>query len=269
MDDDQAIDPIDEAIASVNRQFADPNREPDDEDTQAASDEDELLSDDLDDDDADEAADEDEESETQEVSWEDPSSPYHQNYLQAQHHAQAAADAEARREQARTVLENARAAQLNQEYQAIVGELTEYDPDLTRRVQQIVGNVSNQVQQSRHESLGVQHGLAAVHMALVSTLGPEQAEAVLDQARVLVKADGLESMQRMVQAGSQKSAREIELEKQNKTLALQLAAKQSKKPARTVVDSNQPLQKRRTNAADAETFDEFFQGDWNPFADRR
>ncbi len=265
--DDQELDPIEEALSAVDRQFSDPNHGLQDaDDTLDASDDDEdvELSDDLeaqpDDDTADDAATE------QAAGWDDPSSPYHQHYLEAQRVNQQLQETERTREAARQLIANHRAAQANAQLRETISELNEIDPELSGRVQNLLGEQIVQTRQVREESLGVQHGIAALHMALVNSLPEDQAHAVIEMARGLAKASDLDQMQMLAKGGSGDNQRIADIMKQNQVLQLQLAALQKKNPARDAVDSNRPVQRRSRKAEETETFDDFYEN-WeaNPF----
>lgn len=256
--DELENDPIDEALDSVFQQFAATDA-PNSETTQSAS-ADAQPTDDLEaldgDSDGTETQDASDDSEV-EIPWDNPESPLHQHYLQHTEALRVAEQAEQRREQAQQLLANIQAARENQTDQQLVNDLNELDPEISVRVQDTVGRYVRRADAARNESLGFQHGMAALHMALEAALPQDTLNQVLDQARVLVKADSLERMQQMVQGRQQESQTIADLRNQLKTLQLQVAA-QGGNPMAQMVDSTPAQPRRKTRPQETETFDEFF-----------
>ena len=267
----ESNDPIADALAAVDKQYADRLGSPVDASTlDADSDEDgDVAANDLEaseTDDTDDTVDASDDETTEELSWDNPEHPYHAYYLQAQAAEERAAEADQRRAQAQDLINRALIAKTQKEVNALFTDLNDLDPDIASRVQQHTAQLAGRVQAGQQESLGYQHGMAALHLAMVDVLGEEQANAVVERGRELSQKRDLDEMQQTVQSRHAKSERETALERQVKALQLQVAAKR-RDPNAEKVDSS-PARHRRpaTTPETAETMDQFWDSwEGNPF----
>lgn len=265
--DDQDTDPIAESLAAVQQQFAG-GSPPDGVDTLDASLDAEQTSDDLEAAETDESTDElsaDADDEADEITippWDDPTSPYHPQFLAYQQTEQRKAELEGQQERTRRVLDAIRVAKSNQRVNELLKETAEIDPQLAKQWNDTRVGLIQGAQAAQQETVGYQHGMAAMHLAMVDLLGEENVQQVVARARELAAQPGLEQMQYAVQtrkqSATQVNSRIAELEKQNRVLQLQVAARQ-KNPAAEVVDSTPVRRGKVTRPEDAENMDQFFE----------
>jgi YesN/AraC family two-component response regulator len=263
--DDQDFDPIAESLAAVQQQFAG-ERPPDGVDTLDASEDVEQTSDDLEATETDETTEQlDADAEDDEITipaWDDPASPYYPQFLAYQQTEQKKAELEAQQERTRAILNAIRVNQDNQRVKQLLDQTAEIDPELAKQWNANRVGLIQQTQAAQQETVGYQHGMAAMHLAMVDVLGEENVAPVIARARELAAQPGLEQMQYAVQTRKQSStqvnARIAELEKQNRVLQLQVAARQ-KNPAAELVDSTPVRRGKVTRPEDAENMDQFFE----------
>ena len=273
--DDQELDPIAEALSAVTAQFAGDRAAvaPDQGEAPDADEDADLLdatpADDADAEPSDDTDTEDSETEAQPpavIPWEDPASPYHAQFLQAQEVARQRDEEAAKVQRTQDFLAALRAAKETEDAKAFHAQLQEIDPQLA---QQWLGQRTGLVQQAaqaQQATVGYQHGLAALHLAMVDALGEEQAQQVVAAARTLAAQPGLEAMRQAVQARRQavqgNDAKVAQLEAAVRELTARLSAK-SRPKAADVVDSAPKGAARATRPEDTENMDDFFAA-WTP-----
>lgn len=259
------VDPIDEALAAVDAQFTSQERELDSDATpdEPLAYDPEVVTAEADDADL-EPETLDEPEPAQALPWHDPASPYYPQFLAYQQSEQQRQELQARETRTQQFLDLLRTAKENEGAQALYKQLEEVDPQMAQQYLGQRTGLMQRAQNAEQQRLGTLNGAAAMHLAMEDVLGDSAVvQQVVARSRELLATGGLRQMQMAVQtrqqAAAQQTQREAALAEENRTLKLQLAARQRRQSGVDRVDPAQGRSIRGKTAAETETFDDFWE----------